>query len=460
MPGLRRIVRTVGADLGKDVAFRVLHETGKLDRDNYNRCQVILEHMVRNALDHGIEDAGSRRAAGKSETGLITVDVGKDGGDYLIRLADDGRGMDPAVIRETAYRKGLDLDLESMSDDEVLRLIFHNGFSTAASVSEVSGRGVGMEIVLSELQAIGGSIDIESTIGEGSTFTIRIPSNVTANGALLVSAGEHSYAIPLDGLVAVEHVPAEAFFGAIGSNEPLELFSLQCEPAYLATLCHGEKMPDRKSWTSTIPVIVAGDGDHYMAIAIDDVEQALELVIRTLGSQFGKVPGLAGGATTADGRAIVALDLNALVGSLAARGANRVAMAEEQQDDMLVMVVDDSRTQRLVATSKFDSLGVETVTAENGMAAIDLLNASHRLPDVILLDVEMPVKDGIQTLKELRKSPRYVDIPVIMVTSRTGAKHRKMAAEAGCDGYMGKPFNFPLLVQDINKLTGRQLSLA
>ena len=131
-----------------------------------------------------------------------------------------------------------------------------------------------------------------------------------------------------------------------------------------------------------------------------------------------------------------------------------------QQDDMLVMVVDDSRTQRLVATSKFDSLGVETVTAENGMVAIDLLNASHRLPDVILLDVEMPVKDGIQTLKELRKSPRYVDIPVIMVTSRTGAKHRKMASEAGCDGYMGKPFNFPLLVQDINKLTGRQLSLA
>ena len=283
---------------------------------------------------------------------------------------------------------------------------------------------------------------------------------MTANGALLVSAGEHSYAIPLDGLVAVEHVPVEAFFGAVDSNELLELFSLRCEPAYLATLCHGEKMPDRKSWSSTIPVIVAGDGDHYMAIAIDGVEQALELVIRTLGSQFGKVPGLAGGATTADGRAIVALDLNALVSSLAARGASRVAMAEEQQDDMLVMVVDDSRTQRLVATSKFDSLGVETVTAENGMVAIDLLNASHRLPDVILLDVEMPVKDGIQTLKELRKSPRYVDIPVIMVTSRTGAKHRKMASEAGCDGYMGKPFNFPLLVQDINKLTGRQLSLA
>ncbi len=460
MPGLRRIVRTVGADLGKDVSFRVLNETGKLDRDNYSRCQVVLEHMVRNALDHGIEDAQTRLEAGKPAAGRISIDIGKDGSDYLIKLNDDGRGIDPNVIRETVYRKGLDVDVSRMSESDVMRLIFHKGFSTSSTVSEISGRGVGMDIVLSELQAIGGDIDIESSVGVGTTFTIRIPSNVTANGALLVSAGDHSYAIPLDGLIAVEYVPVDEFFDAIENDGTLALFGFDCEPAYLATLCHGETMPERKAWTGTIPVIVAGRDENVMAIAIDDVEQALELVIRTLGSQFAQVPGLAGGATTADGRAIVALDLNLLVSSLAKHGADRVAMSEGQQDELLVMVVDDSRTQRLVATSKFDSLGVETITAENGLAAIDLLNASHRLPDIILLDVEMPVKDGIQTLKDLRKSPRYMDIPVIMVTSRTGAKHRKLAAEAGCNGYMGKPFNFPLLVQDINKLTGRQLSVA
>ena len=460
MPGLRRIVRTVGADLGKDVSFRVLNETGKLDRDNYSRCQVVLEHMVRNALDHGIEDAQTRLEAGKPAAGRISIDIGKDGSDYLIKLNDDGRGIDPSVIRETVYRKGLDVDVSRMSESDVMRLIFHKGFSTSSTVSEISGRGVGMDIVLSELQAIGGDIDIESSVGVGTTFTIRIPSNVTANGALLVSAGDHSYAIPLDGLIAVEYVPVDEFFDAIENDGTLALFGFDCEPAYLATLCHGETMPERKAWTGTIPVIVAGRDENVMAIAIDDVEQALELVIRTLGSQFAQVPGLAGGATTADGRAIVALDLNLLVSSLAKHGADRVAMSEGQQDELLVMVVDDSRTQRLVATSKFDSLGVETITAENGLAAIDLLNASHRLPDIILLDVEMPVKDGIQTLKDLRKSPRYMDIPVIMVTSRTGAKHRKLAAEAGCNGYMGKPFNFPLLVQDINKLTGRQLSVA
>jgi CheY-like chemotaxis protein len=132
-------------------------------------------------------------------------------------------------------------------------------------------------------------------------------------------------------------------------------------------------------------------------------------------------------------------------------------MKQEVTEQLLVLVVDDSRTQRMVSTSQFDTLGVETITAENGMVAMDLLNTAHRLPDVILLDVEMPVKDGIQTLREIKKSARYRDIPVIMVTSRTGAKHRALADEAGCDGYMGKPFNFPVLVEKINQLTGHKL---
>jgi chemosensory pili system protein ChpA (sensor histidine kinase/response regulator) len=220
-------------------------------------------------------------------------------------------------------------------------------------------------------------------------------------------------------------------------------------------------MPPRKKWGDTVPVIIAGDNDRFMAIAIDGLEQALELVIRSLGNQFSSVPGIAGGATTADGQAVVALDLNALVASLDADGVSMAAAdAERTQERMMVLVVDDSRTQRMVATSQFDSLGVETVTAENGLVAIELLNAAHKLPDVILLDIEMPVKDGIQTLREIRKSSKYSHLPVIMVTSRTGVKHRKLAEQAGCSGYMGKPFNFPLLVQDINRLTGRQLELA
>ena len=457
MPGLRRIVRTVSTDLNKSVSFKVLNEAGALDRDHYARCQIILEHMVRNAMDHGIETPEDRLAQGKPTAGRITIDVRKSGGDYIIRLSDDGRGIDPDTIRESAYKKRLDVDVDKLTDDQVMRLIFHKGFSTANTLSEISGRGVGMDIVMSELQQLGGDIQIQSTVGLGTCFEIRIPANVTVNGALLVAAGEQSYAIPLNGLIAVEQVPVQDFYRAVEAAETLSLFDMDCEPTYLATLCQREPLPDSGTWGATVPVIIAGTEERYMAIAIDNVEEALELVVRSLGPQFSGVPGLAGAATTADGDAIVALDLNLLVGSVDAGGISTIAVERPEEVGLLALVVDDSRTQRMVATSQLDTVGVETVTAENGMVAIDLLNSTHRLPDVVLLDVEMPVQDGIETLREIRKSRRFGHLPVIMVTSRTGSKHRALAKEAGCNGYMGKPFNFQALVERISELTGHEL---
>jgi chemosensory pili system protein ChpA (sensor histidine kinase/response regulator) len=459
MPGLRRIVRTVSADLDKSVSFKVVNETGALDRDHYARCQVVLEHMVRNALDHGIESPEERLAVGKATTGRISIDVRKSGGDYFITLSDDGRGIDPYEMREAAFRKGLDVDVDALSDEEAINLIFHKGFSTAATLSEISGRGVGMDIVLSELQQIGGDVKVHSRIGEGTSFEVHIPAHVSVNGALFVTAGQSSYAVPLNGLVGIEHVPVDDFFNAVERRTTVSLSEMDCEPAYLATLCQGESLPDRESWGATVPVIVAGSEKRYMAIAIDNLEEALELVIRSLGPQFANVPGVAGAATTSDGEAVVALDLNLLVESVASGSLSPVSLDQSKDKTMLALVVDDSRTQRMVTTSQFDTVGVETISAENGLVAIDLLNTTHRLPDVILLDVEMPVKDGIETLREIRKSVRYNHLPVIMVTSRTGAKHRALAEEAGCNGYMGKPFNFPALVEQINELTGYNLSV-
>ncbi|PLW70320.1 hybrid sensor histidine kinase/response regulator [Pseudohalioglobus lutimaris] len=459
MPGLRRLVRTVSNDLGKDVAFRVANELGTLDRDDYTRCQTILEHMVRNALDHGIETTEERKATGKPSVGQITVDVRMSGADSVIVLSDDGRGIDPDAMRESAIRKGLDVDADALSDDEARNLIFHKGFSTAQTLSQISGRGVGMDIVLSELQQMGGDIRIESAVGKGTSFHIRVPTNVTVNGALLVSAGENSYAIPLGGLISVDEVPVEQFFNAVETGETLQLSGLECEPAYLGTLCQSCNLPDHSAWRHTVPVIVAGSEARYMAIAIDDVEEALELVIRSLGAQFASVPGVAGAATTADGEAVVALDLNVLVSCFAEGQGTAVADEQPEEEKFLALVVDDSRTQRMVATSQLETVGIETATAENGAVAIDWLNTTEHLPDVILLDVEMPVKDGIQTLREIRKSARYSHIPVIMVTSRTGIKHRTMAEEAGCNGYMGKPFNFRMLIGQINELTGQRLEL-
>ncbi len=460
IPGLRRLVRTLSVDLDKSVSFQVLNELGTLDRDDYARCQTILDHMVRNALDHGIESAAERAAAGKPAEGLVTIDIRKAGADSVITLTDDGRGIDPEKMRESAIRKGLDLDVDALSDAEAIRLIFHKGFSTASSVSQISGRGVGMDIVLTELQEMGGDIQINSVPGRGTSFHIRVPSSITVNGALLVSAGEHSYAIPLGGLIAVEQVPVAEFFAAVNDNARLTVAGMECEPAYLATLCHTGHALDAKTWRTSVPVIVAGSPERYMAIAIDDVEEALELVIRSLGPQFSTVPGVAGAATTAAGEAIVALDLNLLVASVPADGRSTLHVDTPREENLLVMVVDDSRTQRMVATSQLETVGVDTITAENGAVAIDLLNTAERLPDIILMDVEMPVKDGIQALREIRKSVRFGHIPVIMITSRTGLKHRAMAQAAGCNGYMGKPFNFRMLIGQVNELTGYRLQLS
>jgi chemotaxis protein histidine kinase CheA len=460
IPGLRRLVRTVSTELSKAVSLQVLNELGTLDRDDFGRCQTILDHMVRNALDHGIESAEEREAAGKAADGRITVDIRKSGADAIITLRDDGRGINPEAMRDSACKKGLDIDVDALTDEEAIRLIFHKGFSTATQLSQISGRGVGMDIVLSELQQMGGDIQIESTVGEGTAFHIRIPSSVTVNGALLVSAGDQSYAIPLGGLIAVEQVPVDDFYAAVEAGENLSLSMLECEPAYLATLCQGGSLPEKKTWGANVPVIIAGSEDRHLAIAVDDVEEALELVIRSLGVQFSSVPGVAGAATTADGEAIVALDLNVLAASVKTEDHSSVSVGAEREESLLALVVDDSRTQRMVATSQLETVGVETVTAENGGVAIDLLNTADRLPDIILLDVEMPVKDGIQTLREIRKSVRYSHIPVIMITSRTGLKHRALAEAAGCNGYMGKPFNFRMLVGQINELTGHRLQLS
>tara|TARA_R110001599_G_scaffold353188_1_gene590608 strand:- start:39352 stop:43458 length:4107 start_codon:yes stop_codon:yes gene_type:complete len=460
MPGLRRLVRTVSVDLNKTVVFQVLNELGTLDRDDYARCQTILDHMVRNALDHGIEPADERVAVSKPAEGLITIDIRKAGADAIITLSDDGRGIDPDKMRESAISKGLDLDVGALTDAEAVRLIFHKGFSTAESISQISGRGVGMDIVLTELQEMGGDIQIDSVPGRGTSFHIRVPSSITVNGALLVSAGEQSYAIPLGGVIAVEQVPVEEFFAAVHGNTLLSLAGMECEPAYLATLCHTGHSLDAKTWRTSVPVVIAGSPERRMAIAVDDVEEALELVIRSLGAQFADVPGVAGAATTAAGEAIVALDLNLLVNSVGADDQSPLHVDSGREEALLVMVVDDSRTQRMVATSQLETVGVETMTAENGSVAIDLLNSADRLPDIILMDVEMPVKDGIQALREIRKSVRYGHVPVIMVTSRTGLKHRAMAQAAGCNGYMGKPFNFRMLIGQINELTGHRLQLS
>ncbi|WP_231871168.1 response regulator [Halioglobus sp. HI00S01] len=459
MPGLKRIVRTTGNDLGKNVRFEIESESGALDRDFYDRVRVVLEHMVRNALDHGIERPEVRASYGKPAAGVIKISARKVGGDFIFKLADDGKGISPDVMREEGIKKGLISSFDEVTDDEALRLIFRKKFSTATEVTQVSGRGVGMDIVIDEVSKMGGHIDIQSTPNEGTVFTFTIPSNISFNGALLVTAGADKYAVPLEGLLLVGEVPADAYFKAMQEGSEITVSGHACEAAYLGTICHGTRPPERSSWGQTIPCLVAGTDGRRLAISVDEIEEALDLVVRSLGAQYNAVPGVAGAATGGSGEVMIALDLNSMVRSLGAVTTTFAEQEEAANNAVTVLVVDDSRTQRTVATTRLKSVGIETCTAENGRVALNTLADMPRLPDAILLDIEMPVMDGLECLAEIRRSQRFSEIPVIMVTSRTGEKHRKLAEDAGANAFLGKPFNFTLLVETLGKLTNQEIEM-
>jgi len=230
MPGLRRLARSTANELGKQVRVVVDNESGALDRDHFNRCRTVLEHMVRNALDHGIESTERRAEAGKTASGTIRVSAAKQGNNYIIELADDGAGIDPDTMRAKGLERGILTEGQQVTDEEAQRLIFHKGFSTAAQLTQISGRGVGMDIVLDEVQKMGGDIAIRSSVGQGTAFTFEIPSTVSFNGAIQVSAGDYSYAIPLDGLLGVERIPVDDFYQAVNTGGTVTALGMACEP--------------------------------------------------------------------------------------------------------------------------------------------------------------------------------------------------------------------------------------
>ena len=462
VPRLRRIVRQVAGELGKQVEFVVGNAEGEMDRTVLERIVAPLEHMLRNAVDHGIELAEVRRAAGKPNTGTIRLNLGREGGDIVLTLDDDGGGIRLEAVRRKAIERGL-MDADSdLSDHEVLQFILEAGFSTAEKVTQISGRGVGMDVVHSEVKQLGGSMSIDSTLGQGTRFTIRLPFTVSVNRALMVYSGEDLYAIPLntiEGIVRVSPYELEAYYAPDAPR--FEYAGQAYELKYLGDLLNNGQHPKLVGQSLPLPVILVRSSEHAVAVQVDSLAGSREIVVKSLGPQFAGVSGISGATILGDGRVVVILDLLATIRVLHAHlqsqlmprlASRQVAVNEEVEVDRptLVMVVDDSVTVRKVTSRLLERNGMNVVTAKDGVDAIAQLQ-EHK-PDIMLLDIEMPRMDGFEVATLVRHDERLKDLPIIMITSRTGEKHRERAMTIGVNQYLGKPYQESLLLDTIAQL--------
>ena len=466
VPRLRRIVRQISGEVDKRVDFDVLNPEGELDRSLMERIVAPLEHMLRNAVDHGIETGDGRDAAGKDRTGHINLALGREGGEVVITLSDDGKGIDTDAVLKKAIERGLATPDAQLSDHEIQQFIFHAGFSTAAAVTQISGRGVGMDVVVSEIKQMGGSVTIDSHKGQGTRFIIRLPFTLAMNRALMVKAGEDSYAIPLnqiEGIVRISPFELQHYFE---EENPIYTYVGQdYELQYLGHFVHGNRVPHLENQTTPMPVLLIRSTEHTVAIVVDDLVGSREVVVKAVGPQLATVAGISGATILGDGSVVIILDIHSLI---RASHVQTIALAsgeavptlpqepEEQalpqRDTPLVMVTDDSVTVRKVTTRLLERNGYEVVTAKDGIDAIAKLEDIR--PDVMLLDIEMPRMDGFEVATHVRHDSRLQDVPIIMITSRTGEKHRERAFDIGVNCYMGKPFQENELLSTIRELLG------
>ncbi|WP_062058169.1 Hpt domain-containing protein [Cellvibrio sp. OA-2007] len=463
VPRLRRIVRQAATELGKEVDFELDNVEGELDRSVLERMVAPLEHMLRNAVDHGIETPDERIAAGKNPNGRILLTLGREGGDVILRLIDDGRGINLKRVREKAVERGLMSADAQLADQDIIQFILHAGFSTAEKVTQISGRGVGMDVVHSEIKQLGGAMFIDSNWGNGTEFTIRLPFTVSVNRALMVQIGDDLYAIPLnsiEGIVRVSPFELEHYY-----QDDTARFDYAGENylvRYLGNLLDSSAQPKLDGQTLPLPVVLVRSTEHTVALQVDRLLGSREIVVKTLGAQFSAVRGVSGATVMGDGSVVVILDLHAMIREQLALGlqstvllepAKAGAVPEEDLSEKTVMVVDDSVTVRKVTSRFLEREGFRVITAKDGVEALQVLQ--DHIPDVMLLDIEMPRMDGFEVAKNIRTSSRLKDLPIIMITSRTGEKHRERAFSLGVNKYMGKPYQEDLLLNNINELLGK-----
>ena len=457
VPRLRRIVRQVGLELGKKVELRMDNIHGEMDRSVLDRMVAPLEHMIRNAVDHGIESEQQRKEAGKPETGSIAITTYRQGGDIVIHLADDGRGLDVQRIRQIALEKELISEDAALSEHEIAQFIFHPGFSTSDAVSQISGRGVGMDVVNSEVRQCGGTVDIETSAGRGTQFTIVLPFTLSVNRALMINVTGDHYALSLNSIDGVHFMSSSAVEEAMQSGGLISYAGSQYELCYLGTLLNPEIRRRSDNLDEDAALVLFHSDNRRFAVQVDEIVGTKEIVVKTLGPQFSGVPGLGGATILSDGQVVVIIDLNELA-RVAFADVPRINQTDKSSTQAIasidlspsILVVDDSVTVRKVTSRILRRQGYRVLTAKDGIEA--LKSMQEEIPAVMLLDIEMPRMDGFEVATRVRASQDLKHIPIVMITSRTGDKHRQRAMELGVDQYMGKPYQEEQLLETLNQL--------
>lgn len=458
-PRLRRIVRQTASELGKQADLRFEGAETEMDRNMVERILAPIEHLLRNAVAHGIEVPEVRRNADKPETGRIVIAMAREGAEMVITVRDDGAGIDLDAVRAKAIDRGLLKAAADLGPREVMSFILEPGFSTASTLTQVAGRGVGMDVVNSQVKQLGGVFEIDSTPGAGATFTIRLPLTLSLSRALLVYVGEEIYAVPLLSIQGMVRA----------TRDELErCYSDQVYPAYNwlgneYRLLHLGSVLGRSEFAlpdegETRPLLLAQSGDQRVALLVEGLLGSREIVVKSLGPQLSTLQGLSGATILGDGSVTLILELPSLIRQgLAAgqvRGESERLMHVPEKGTPTVMVVDDSITVRRVTARLLERNNMRPIAAKDGVEALALLDET--VPDVILLDIEMPRMDGYELAKHIRGSERLKGIPIIMITSRTGEKHRTRALELGVDAYLGKPFQEADLLENIHALLERE----
>jgi chemosensory pili system protein ChpA (sensor histidine kinase/response regulator) len=451
---LYRIVRQVSRELDKKAELEVEGAEVELDRSVLERIAAPFEHLLRNALVHGIESPAARAAAGKPEAGRIRLALRQEANEVALTVADDGAGLDYARLRRKGVELGLIAPGHEPSEAELAQLIFVSGFSTADAVTELAGRGVGMDVVRAEIAAIGGRIDIASERGQGTTFTLYLPLTLAVTQAVLVRAGQGVLAVPSVMVEQVQRLKAEAM---VALHEKGEVEARErVYPLHYVQHLLGERVATAIQGYNS--VLLLRSGAQRVAVHVDALIGNQEIVVKYVGPQLSRLAGVSGATVLADGT--IALIVNPVQLAQRARaGAGTTTMQAPPPAPAgaaapvapLVMVVDDSLTVRKVTGRLLEREGYRVVTAKDGVDALELLKDT--LPAAMLVDIEMPRMDGFQLARSVRGEPRIAGVPIIIISSRTAEKHRAQAAQLGVNAFLGKPYQEAELLGELRKVT-------
>jgi chemosensory pili system protein ChpA (sensor histidine kinase/response regulator) len=455
---LTRLVRQAANDTGKRAELAVQGAAAELDRQMLERMVAPLEHMLRNSVVHGIETPDRRALLGKPDVGRISISLERDGAEIVIVVADDGAGINVKLIREKAVALRLIDAHAKLTDEEAVQLILEPGFSTAGHLTQAAGRGVGMDVVATEVKKLGGGLFIDSTHGKGSRFTIRLPFTLAISQALIVRVAEETYALPLATVEGVVRLPRNIVARHLGKDAPLfEYGGQKYRFQHLGSFVGlgATRLPDLDV---SMSVVLIRAGEHSTALVTDELVGSREIVVKSLGPQISAIRGIAGATILGDGRIVLILDMGSLVRSEWRARPTETVVLDQRDRRTFALVVDDSITVRRVTQRLLERNGMRVLTAKDGVDAVSLLQ--ENLPDIILLDIEMPRMDGYEVAAHVRNDPRLKDIPIVMITSRVSEKHRARAIELGVDDYLGKPYQESQLLDAIEPLVNRRSAVA